>query len=197
MATAVDVLTLTEARTALSQGASYTGDDTTIAAWVTAISLRLDAPDGVGPIVRRTISAEKVDGAGTGVQLKHWPVYSVTSVTEDNTTLTASDYLIDEDTGILWRQSGSNDYPWCEGRNNIEVTYIAGRFAATANVDEFYKRGAVLLLRHMWRSEQWNAQGLTNSDYDVPQVAFPGFGIPNAVKEWFGATWRGKKGGFS
>ena len=62
--------------------------------------------------------------------------------------------------------------------------------ASTATVDAWYKHGARLLLRHQWRSEQWNTQGIGATDYEVPQVAFPSFSIPKAVIDWYGPLWR-------
>jgi len=197
MASAIDVLTLDEGRAALRQGSSVTSDDGLIAAWITAVSIRLDASDGVGPIVSRIITDETHDGGGSYGQLDHRPALSISAVTEDTTALTAAQYHLDTEKSLLYRQDGEYDDYWCAGRDNIKTTYTAGRYASTELVDEFFKRGATLLLKHLWRSEQWNAQGITTTDFDVPQVAYPAFGIPNAVVEWFGSSWRGRKGGFA
>lgn len=187
MADTLDVLTLAEGYACLRQGSS-TANATTITYLITAVSRRLDR--GVGPIVRRTLTAETYDGEGTFIQLASWPVSSVTTVTEDGTTLTSDDYYIDSEKGLLYRIQGDYDYRWELGRDNVEVTYIAGRYASTATVDEDYKQGARLMLRHLWRSEEWNVNGLGVQDFDVPQVAFPSFSVPKAVIDWFGPLWR-------
>ena len=187
MADTLDVLTLAEGYACLRQGSS-TANATTIAALITAVSRRLDR--GVGPIVRRTLTAETYDGEGTFIQLAHWPVTSVTSVVEDGTTLTSDDYYIDTEKGLLYRIQGEFDWRWEIGRDNVEVTYIAGRYASTATVDEDYKQGARLMLKHLWRAEEWNVNGLGVQDFDVPQVAFPSFSVPKAVIDWFGPLWR-------
>lgn len=195
MAEDADILTLAEARSALRQGSS-TADDTTIELLITAASIRID--QGVGPVVRRTITAETLDGEGTMLQLAHWPVVSVTSVVEDGTTLTSDQYRMDYEKGQLHRRLNDWDYPWEIGLDNIEVTYIAGRFASTATVDAFYKEGCRLLLRHLWRSEQWNVAGLGPQDFDVPQIAYPTYSVPKAVIDWFGGAWRDRgRGGFA
>lgn len=187
MADTLDVLTLAEGYACLRQGSS-TANATTITYLITAVSRRLDR--GVGPIVRRTLTAETYDGEGSFIQLKSWPVTSVTTVTEDAVTLTSDDYYIDTEKGLLYRIQGDYDYVWKCGRDNIEATYIAGRYASTATVDEDYKQGARLMLRHLWRSEEWNVNGLGVQDFDVPQVAFPSFSVPKAVIDWFGPLWR-------
>ena len=187
MAQTEDILTLAEGRSALRQGAS-TANDTEITLLITACSIAIDR--GIGPVVRRTITADTFDGEGTFLQLRSWPVVSVTTVVEDNVTLTSDQYLVDYEKGQLFRRSGDYDYPWEIGRDNITVTYVAGRFASTATVDAWYKQGARLLLRHQWRSEQWNTSGITAQDFEVPQVAYPSFSIPKAVIDWYGPLWR-------
>jgi hypothetical protein len=182
-----DILTLAEGRSALRQGAS-TANDTDITLLITACSISIDR--GIGPVVRRTITADTFDGEGTFLQLRSWPVVSVTTVVEDGTTLTSDQYLVDYEKGQLYRRDGDYDYPWEIGRDNVEVTYVAGRFASTSTVDAWYKQGCRLLLRHQWRSEQWNTSGIGVTDYEVPQVAYPSFSIPKAVIDWYGPLWR-------
>lgn len=200
----LDVITLAEAKVALSMGAT-TNYDTALTALITAISDRLD--EAVGPIVQRTITAETYDGTDwyrmrrvPMIQLRSWPVVSVTTVVEDSTTLTTDQYHIDSEKGQLYRTVGDGvDYIWAHGRDNVSVTYSAGRYAATASVTERYKQGAYLMLAHLWRSRQWSTSGITSGgDFNVPAVAFPAFSIPNAVVEWFGTQWRDRKrGGFA
>ena len=54
------------------------------------------------------------------------------------------------------------------------------------------------MLQHQWRARQWNTSGVGTGDFQVPQVAFPAYSVPNAVVEWFGSEWRDtKRGGFA
>jgi hypothetical protein len=186
-----DILTLAEGRSALRQGTS-TANDTDIALLITASSVAIDR--GIGPVVIRTITSDSYDGEErrrqSMIQLRYWPVVTMTTVVEDGTTLAAGDYHVDKEKGQVWRRSGDDDYWWEDGRDNLVFTYTAGRYAATANVDPWYKHGCRLLLRHQWRSEQWNTQGIGATDYEVPQVAFPSFSIPKAVIDWYGPLWR-------
>lgn len=191
MADTLDVLSLAEGYACLRQGSS-TANATTIEFLVTAVSRRLDR--GVGPIVTRTLTSETYDGVGTFIQLQSWPVSSVTTVVEDGTTLTTDDWYIDKEKGLLYRQSNGLDWTWSHSTSNrrdtVAVTYVAGRYANTAAVDHLYKEGARLMLRHLWRSEEWNVNGMGVQDFDVPQVAFPSFAVPKAVIDWFGPLWR-------
>lgn len=198
MADALDILTLAEGKAALRQG-TVTANDTDIELLITAASTIIDR--GVGPVVQRTITAEAHDGLDrvTGrrpsmVQLEWWPVTSITTVVEDGATLPADAYHADLDRGQVWRRLSDADYPWEDGRGNLVFTYIAGRFANTAAVTPFFKGGARLLLRHLWRSEQWNTAGLGPQEFDVPQVAFPTYAVPKAVADWFGPQWRTSRG---
>lgn len=191
MADTLDILTLAEAQSCLRQGSS-TANDTTIALLVTAVSRRIDR--AIGPVVTRTLTAETYDGVGTFIQLLSWPVSSVTTVVEDGTTLTTDDWYIDKEKGLLYRQNNGLDWSWAHTvsnhRDTVAVTYVAGRYADTASVDAYYKEGARLMLRHLWRSEEWNVNGLGVQDFDVPMVAFPSFSVPKAVIDWFGPLWR-------
>lgn len=208
---ATDVLTSAEAKAVLRQGAS-TANDTEITALITAVSERLDK--AVGPIVTRTITADTYDGTVSGrgvysprgdwdtrgvvIQLRSWPVGAITTVTENGTTLASTEYYIDAEIGQLYRLASGHDYPWSPGRDNIAVTYTAGRYADTASVAARYKQGAIMLLQHLWRTRTWSTTGVGTGDFQVPTVAFPAYGIPNAVAEWFGGEWREhKRGGFA
>jgi len=190
---ATDILTLEEARLAIRQGAAVTANDVEIAALITAVSIRLDAEDGIGPVVARTVTAETHDGGMSLVALRHRPVLSVSAVVEDGTTLTSSDYHLDAEAGLLVRRSGSHDDLWEHGRGNVTVTYVAGRFNSTALVDEYYREGARLLFKHLWRSREWSPPVAAVGDFEIPQQSYPAMPIPFAVIDWFGAEWRGHK----
>lgn len=193
MALTYDILTLAEGYLALRQG-TVTANATAITALISASSQAIDK--GIGPVVYRPVS-ETQDGEGTFLQLYQWPVLSITSVVEDGTTLASTDYKADTEKGLLYRANGNYDYPWIVGRDNVTVNYQAGRFGSTDQISEFYKEGARLLLRHLWRANQWNADGMGSADFPIPQVAFPSFAVPNAVIEWFQGEWRTKRGGFA
>lgn len=154
MADALDVITLTEAKTAINMPAATT-HDTELAMWVTAVSRRLDAR--CGPMVVRTVT-ETLTPAGSTLFLTQYPVSSVTSVTEyqsgTGTVLTAESttvaggYLLDS--GMLTRRSGFGTTGW-HGRTTVE--YVAGRYATTAAVDARVKMVAGAVMRRLWVRE--------------------------------------------
>lgn len=195
----LDVLTLAEAKLALNLSGT-TAHDAELPGWITAVSLRLDKL--IGPVVRRTVTAEKHDGGSHQIFLRHHPNTSITNVTEyagtvatslsaeTSTTKPADAYLVDDYepdasllSNIVRRRSGDADATFATGRKNIEVTYVPGRFADTASCDERTKKAAALMLINLWRSQQ-DSTG-TVGEFDVPQNIFPTFAIPRAVRQMY------------
>lgn len=179
----LDVLTSTEAAAAISDGSP---ESTELAAYVTACSLWLD--ELAGPVVVRTITDEYHDGGESSIWLRWRPITSITAVVENGSTITTAGYHAvrsaeDRDllTGELVRRSG--DYPstWSYGYDKVKVTYVAGRFADTANVSELYKDACRLLLQNAWSSEQFGTRGW--GEIDMPATSFRKFSVPNAVRD--------------
>lgn len=196
---ATDVLTLVEAKEIVD----LTGTDefdAELQTRVTAVSTRLDQL--IGPVVSRSIAGEVHDGGYGSVFLEHYPVLSVTSVTEyDGATART---LSEESPGTqptdgylsarykpdptlrsqrIYRRRNGSDERFPAGRLNVEVSYDAGRFATTADVGQRYKIGAALMLKNLWRSQQSSVGEL--GQFDVPQSNFPTFAVPRAVREMF------------
>lgn len=64
-------------------------------------------------------------GTSAPLILSRRPLVSITSIVEDDTTLTASDYEIDADAGLVWRLDGDdNRMSWLPSK--IVITYVAG-----------------------------------------------------------------------
>lgn len=116
------------------------------------------------------------------IQLRHQPVVSVTTVTENGVTLSASDYTLDGRLGLLKRGSYLTDIDWLEGFQNVTVTYVTGPPAGVVPANIL--QGCRLLLHHMWTTQRGNAlRGAgTGDDYD-PSL---GFYIPNRVRQAWG-----------
>lgn len=98
--------------------------------------------------MRRTV-VETHTGSGVLV-LRSTPVLSVVSVTESGTALTASDYLLDSDAGILYRGSTSGAWSWAAGLRNVVVTYLAG----FADPPKIVRKVALNAVQGMWQSSQ-------------------------------------------
>ena len=204
MADTLDLLTLAEAKSRLRIAGSDTSRDEELAAYITAVSKMLD--EWVGPTVQRTVTDETHDGlTGYGcrrqrITLQRRPVVSVTTVLEYSgtsaTTLSLKStsshpdngyrlepYAADPGlySGVVVRTSGSHDWWWEPERNNVKVTYAAGRVASTTAVDARFKQAAGLVLKNLWREEEFSVG--VEGEFDVPRQTFPTFAMPNAVKE--------------
>lgn len=178
----LDVLTLAEAKTALSNNAGTSNDDL-LTSYVTGVSAYLDTI--CGPVVIREVSEELSDEHGT-VFLTHRPVVAVTSVTEyadvTGTTLTEQTigtaplygFQLNAAAGYLTRVSSGASARWACGLRNIAVTYTAGRYTNTAAVDHKFKRAAGFILANIYRREHGmaaNYEGLGGVTYLLPNAA--------------------------
>jgi hypothetical protein len=196
MADTYDLLSLSEAKTTLGLAASASDLDTAVASYVTAVSRLLD--EKCGPFVQRTISSEIHSGGYIMLQLRNAPAASITSCTEyqGTTAVTisvetlgtapANGCLLDSTTGMLVRRSGGSDDIWYPGRNNVTVTYSAGRYTNTAAVDARVKRAAGMLLRHLWAMDKGSGN-LMFGEIDMPIPM--GYAIPNRVRELLSDFW--------
>jgi hypothetical protein len=161
VADTLDLLTLNEGKTAVNIPTVNTDHDTELAQHITAVSRIIDAE--CGPVVQRTITAEIHPGGGV-VRLNYAPIVSVSLVREasggsiSNISAVAyggsgDGYYIDPHlTGQIFRSYGGLRYGWDAG-SEIEVTYVAGRYANTAAVDARFKACAASVLRRLWKRE--------------------------------------------
>ena len=199
MAEDLDVLTLAEAKEAVNLTGTIKGEAELIR-WTTAVSLRLD--ELVGPVVRRSVTDE-LDGGDRQAYLSTYPVHEVASVTEYDrsgvdTALTQETNAAKPDDGWrlprysvnstlygneLQRRAAGHSTDFAEGEGNVVVTYTAGRFESTADVDQRFKEAAGLMLRSVWRSEQESTGQV--GEFDVPMLSFPKVVVPKAVRDMF------------
>ena len=145
--------------------ASPDRDPEFVGVWVPAISRRVD--ELCGPVVVRTVTDERHDGGVYAIQLSKSPVLTVTTLVEYAsgvvTTLTAEQdatlpddgYLLETlgSTTFVYRRSSGSDRLFAYGRQNVKVTYEAGRAADTDAVDAKFKLAAGAILRRLWSRE--------------------------------------------
>lgn len=83
---------------------------------------------------------EEYNGGKAGIFLRHWPVSSVTSVTDqqgtvatgDDEVLETTEYRLEGETGILWRTTHyANKRLWEPGQQRFKVVYTGGMEAST------------------------------------------------------------------
>ncbi len=192
-----DLVTLGETKAALRLPSN--ASDGLLAAWVSAVSVRVD--ELCGPVVNRTITDEFHDGGWPSIYPRFVPVSSVTSLSEYDsagtvTALSAEDYdtkpssafLVDGE--VIRRRSSGSDATFVLGRRNVRLTYVAGRVANTAAVTEQFKRAALVVLRHMWSQEH----GQPGPTYGVGDgelvVVGAGWAIPRRARDLLGNEMR-------
>lgn len=192
-----DLLTAAEARRFVGLGTADATRGTLLAQYVTAASRTL--AKACGTIIYGTVTGELQSGGRGYVYVDEHPVAQVVQVVEyDSTTaatLTAEtnatkpndSYLADLTSGKILRRSGGAAALFPTGMDNVYVTYVAGRFASTATVDDRWKTACGLLLKNAWRSQEYGVG--TVDEFDVPQASFPRFMVPNSVKELLGDEW--------
>lgn len=74
-----------------------------------------------------SVTAEQFSGRGSSVIfLEFWPITSITEIRENGIALTAADYRVDTDTGMVYRMSGASSIAWARGVLNIEADYDGG-----------------------------------------------------------------------
>lgn len=119
-------------------------------------------------------------GMAESLLLDRWPVASVTSVTVDDVALSASEYRLNGDAGILYRLD-STGYPmsWCAAKSVI-VLYAGGYLLpgeTGRNLEKALEGACVDLV-----SSYWFARG---RDPLIKSENVPGLG---SVEYWVGAV---------
>lgn len=191
-----DLLTLAEGRSAvnLPNPGAENALDGDLQLYITGISGRVDKL--CGPVVQRAVAGERHNGGRSGcgkVLLKLQHVAAVTSVAEwagtTQTTLTeetdsvkpANGFLLDGDIyAWVYRRSGNADAQFPPGRRNVVVGYTAGRYTATASVDETFKLAAGSVLRRIWKREQ-SSWAQSTDFFDDTENPRPSLGFFKAV----------------
>jgi uncharacterized phiE125 gp8 family phage protein len=171
-------LPLSQVKSHLNIVESSVVDDDELRAYILAATGLIEGV--VGPLSRRTVTAETHNGGRTTVLLKQAPIISITSCLENGSALAATSYSVDNESGVLTRTSGYTAYTWggdvdFANFNNISVTYVAGRSIIPADLAH-----AVLeLVRHLWTTQRGSIRRSGTDDY----VPGSGFSMPNRVRE--------------
>ena len=192
-----DLLTAAEARRFVGLGTADATRGTLLAQYVTAASRTL--AKSCGTIIYGTVTGELQSGGRGHIYLDRHPVAQVVQVVEydltnagtltaeSNTSKPNDAYIADLTSGKITRRSGGASALFPVGIDNVSITYVAGRFASTSAVDDRWKTACGLLLRNVWRAQEYAVGSV--DEFDVPQASFPRFMVPNAVKELLGDEW--------
>lgn len=197
MADTLDVVTLAEAKLGVNIATSDTSQDTELAAYITAISRRIDSL--CGPVVARTIAEEDHLTHGQSViETRLRPIYDMLGVVEYSsdgthihlteetvTTKPADAWLVDPTTTSRFRVlRRSQGMPYTFPVDGIvRLEYSAGRYANTASVDPVFKQAAAIMLANLWRREQGVGSSTFGTAGDMFNPLIPTFAVPRAVLE--------------
>ena len=189
---ATDIVTISEASAYLQSPSDTDG----IAGLISAASSAID--DVAGPVVKRTVT-DIFDGRGQSqVVLRTHPVASVTTVDEyvftnhlsltqeTNSAKPGLGFTFDPVTNTITRRTGGIDYIFWAGRQNVVVTYVAGRYADTASVDPRFKQACLITLAHIWRSEQGTPIGNLVGGPEDTIIIGSGYAVPRRALELLG-----------
>ena len=141
------VISLADARKHLRIPANQTSDDAEIQAFLRAITRICERYVGA---IARTSYTQVFDGGSPRVMVDHRPVLSVTSVTEFGTVLSASDYRVIADSGVIVRMAGEFEMPFLWGSGSVVVVYVVGATVTQPNVIQASK----IILQHMWETQR-------------------------------------------
>ena len=184
----MSIVTLAEAKRAIRIDAADTTDDDEIQAYCDGITAAIE--DYKREVIEQREVRQDIDLGGhwrypCGAQkFRLWsvPVISITSVTSVTTSTTwdVSNLRLTGDTGLVRVLAG----PPVQGL--VEVVYQAGY----ATVPENYKRGALVVMQHVWETRNGvsavprrSVVGEEEHRYD-PRYAYS---IPRKALEWLGA----------
>ena len=135
----------------------------------------------VGQVLgRRTFTNELYDGGTEFIRIRNPKAISITSVTENGLSVSASNYVLDYTGQRLYRIGSGTLYAtnsygyWTQGMNNVSITYVAGY----VNPPMSAKQGVLEIIRHLWQTQRGaiNVMSRTNSGdelYSTPTYSLP------------------------
>ena len=161
----LNLITSAEAKAYVGEGSDTR--DTTIATIVTGVSLAIKRYVK-RPLIIETFTDEYHDGDGTNqFYTFNSPVdlSGTMTLAHDNdddgtfTSVVSGDYHAYASGLIQLDDDATNFTVFTRGPRNIKITYDAGYFADTVNVDQDVKLAALALFRHFYKGEVINLGG--------------------------------------
>jgi hypothetical protein len=131
----------------------------------------------VGRVLSTSLT-ETFNGGKTAVLLSERAT-AITSLTVDGVALTASEYVADLSSGIVYAGSASTPYCFTYGRQNVVVTYTTGASSIAPSVIG----GARTIAAHLYASSQQSRRGRGRSGDGDGTTLVLGYAIPNAAIE--------------
>jgi hypothetical protein len=142
------IISLKDAKKQLNIPETNTTDDAEVLDFVRATTGICERY--AGKIVRETFT-ETHDGGKCTLLLRHLPVLTISSVTENGSTLASSGYALKGFAGVLTRMLANyQEYPFLPGRQNIVVTLVAGTTSTSPDVGQASR----IILQHLWETQR-------------------------------------------
>jgi hypothetical protein len=169
------IVSLADTKAHLNIPSTDTGDDAELAGFIRAATNVVE--NVVGPVAQRTV-VESFHGGRPYVVLASPPL-SVTSVTDFGTTLTVSDYKVND--RVLTKVAGVYPLIFLPGVLSVVVAYVAG-LAATPPA---YAQASLMVIQHMWETQRpagRTAYSAQSDEYD-PRYSYS---VPRRALELLG-----------
>lgn len=130
--------------------------------------------------LRRKTVSESYNGGNSVLLLRQSPVLSITTVVENGTTLSASDYTVDPSSALLYRGTSTAGWSWIDGRQVVTVTYVAGY----TDPPQAAQQAVLELARHLWQTQRGQVALPTLGGVDdYPTQNGAAWSLPNRVRE--------------
>lgn len=157
MPLATEIVTLAQAKTHLNLSAN-TGSDTELTYFVGVASDLVES--AANRVYRSTTYTDELHKGGRdAIVLDHSPVSSVSSLTDNGSTVSGSAYTLDTATGLLRLISGC----FTPGEGMVKVTYVAG----VTTVPTLAQHATLETVRHLWQTQRGTTvrQPLVGDEY--------------------------------
>jgi len=145
----------------------------------------------VGQVLgRRTFTSELYDGGTEFIRIRNPKAISITSVYENDTLVSASNYVLDYTGQRLYRIGSGTLYAtnsygyWVQGMNNISITYVAGY----VNPPMAARQGVLEIIRHLWQTQRGSMSVMGRSLGGDELYTTPTYSLPRRAMELLDPT---------
>ncbi|CAB4173533.1 gp6 domain containing protein [uncultured Caudovirales phage] len=170
------IISVADAKAALNTTSDVNDDELRL--YIAATTAVIE--DIIGPVLSATGRTWTAHGGRFTVLLPEKPL-SITSITENGTTVPATGYVADLASGIIYRGTYAATFPWYPGVRNVVITYAVGASVIPPNVILAAREE----LRFLYQQGQQGAGRPSFGDSaGYEQVFTPsGYSVPHRVRE--------------
>jgi len=140
----------------------------------------------VGQVLgRRTFSNEYYDGGAEFIRIRNPKAISITSVYENGSLLSSSNYYLDYTGQRLYRIGSGTLYAqnsygyWAQGFNTVLMTYVSGY----VNPPMAAKQGVLEIIRHLWQTQRGSMNVMGRQLAGDELYSTPTYSLPRRAME--------------